>query len=42
MDTSMLSRVVAMLIQDLSRSQVIFPTLAQGQELIVSTLVLEL
>jgi hypothetical protein len=32
----MLSRVSAMLIQDLGRSRVIFVSLARGQELIVS------
>jgi hypothetical protein len=36
MDTSMLGRVAAMLIQDLGRSWVIFLALARGQELIVS------
>jgi hypothetical protein len=41
MDTSMLGRVAAMLIQDLGRSRVIFLALARGQELIVSTLKLE-
>jgi hypothetical protein len=42
MDTSMLGRVAAMLIQDLDRSRVIFLALVQGQEFIVSTLILEL
>jgi hypothetical protein len=37
MDTSMLGRVVAMLIQDLGKSRVIFLALARGQELVVST-----
>jgi hypothetical protein len=41
MDTSILGRVAAMLIQDLGRSRVIFLALARGQELIVSTLKLE-
>jgi hypothetical protein len=36
MDTSMLERVVALLIRDLGRSRVIFLALARGQELIVS------
>jgi hypothetical protein len=36
MDTSILGRVVAMLIQDLGRIRVIFLALARGQELIVS------
>jgi hypothetical protein len=36
MDTSMLGRVAALLIRDLGRSRVIFPTLARGQELVVS------
>jgi hypothetical protein len=40
MDTSMLSRVVALLIRDLGRSRVIFLALARGQELIVSILYL--
>ncbi len=35
MDTSMLGRVVALLIKDLGRSRVIFLALARGQELIV-------
>jgi hypothetical protein len=35
MDTSMLGRVVALLIKDLDRSRVIFLALAQGQELVV-------
>jgi hypothetical protein len=42
MDTSMLSRVTAMLTQDLGRSRVIFLALERGKELIVSTLILEL
>jgi hypothetical protein len=33
----MLGRVVAMVIQDLGRSRVIFLALARGQELVVST-----
>jgi hypothetical protein len=37
MDTSMVGRVVAILIQDLGRSQVIFLALARGRELVVST-----
>jgi hypothetical protein len=41
MDTSMLGRVAALLIRDLSRSRVIFLALARGQELIVSTLITE-
>jgi hypothetical protein len=41
MDTSMLGRVVALLIKDLGRSRVIFLALARGQELIVSTLITE-
>jgi hypothetical protein len=36
MDTSMLGRVAALLIRDLSRSRVIFLALVQGQELVVS------
>jgi hypothetical protein len=39
MDTSMLGRVAALLIRDLGRSRVIFPALARGQELVVSTLI---
>jgi hypothetical protein len=35
MDTSMLSRVAALLIRDLGISRVIFLTLTRGQELIV-------
>jgi hypothetical protein len=35
MDTSMLGRIAAMIIQDLGRSRVIFRALAQGQKLIV-------
>jgi hypothetical protein len=38
MDTSMLGRVVALLIRDLGRSRVIFLAFARGQELIVSIL----
>jgi hypothetical protein len=37
MNTSMLGRVVALLIRDLGRSRVIFLALARGQNLIVST-----
>jgi hypothetical protein len=33
----MVGRVVAMLVQDLGRSRVVFLALARGQELIVST-----
>jgi hypothetical protein len=33
MDTSMLGRVVALLIRDLGRSRVIFLALARGQEI---------
>jgi hypothetical protein len=36
MDTSVLGRVAALLIRDLSRSPVIFLALARGQELVVS------
>jgi hypothetical protein len=36
MDTSMLGRVVALLIRNLGRSRVIFLALARGQELVVS------
>ena len=39
MDTSMLGRVVALLIRDLGRSRVIFLALARGQELIVFILI---
>jgi hypothetical protein len=35
MDTSMMGRVAAMLIEDLGRSRVIFLALARGHELIV-------
>jgi hypothetical protein len=42
MDTSMLSRVVAMLIQDLGRSRVFFLALVRGQELVVSILITKL
>jgi hypothetical protein len=38
MDTSMLGRVVALLIRDLGRSRVIFLALVRGLELIVSIL----
>jgi hypothetical protein len=41
MDTIMLGRVAALLIRDLSRSRVVFLALARGQELIVSTLIIE-
>jgi hypothetical protein len=41
MDTSMLGRVAAVLIRDLSRSRVIFLALSRGQELVVSTLITE-
>jgi hypothetical protein len=41
MDSSMLGRVVALLIRDLGRSQVIFLALARGQELVVSILITE-
>jgi hypothetical protein len=41
MDTSMLGRVVALLIRDLGRSRVIFLALARGQQLVVSTLIRE-
>ena len=37
MNTSMLSRVAALLIRDFGRSRVIFLALARGQDLIVST-----
>jgi hypothetical protein len=36
MNTSMLGRVVGLLIRDLGRSRVIFPALARGQEFVVS------
>jgi hypothetical protein len=39
MNTSMLDRVVALLIRDLGRSQVIFLALARGQKLIVFILI---
>jgi hypothetical protein len=39
MATSMLGRVVAMLIHDLDISRVIFLALARGQELVVSILI---
>jgi hypothetical protein len=39
MDTNMLGRVAAMLIEDLGRSWVIFLALARGQELIVFILI---
>jgi hypothetical protein len=41
MDTSMLGRVAALLIQDPGRSRVIFLALARGQELVVSILITE-
>jgi hypothetical protein len=41
MDTSMLVRVVALLIRDLDRSRVIFLALARGQELVISILITE-
>jgi hypothetical protein len=41
MDTSMPGRVAALLIRDLGRNRVIFLALARGQELIVSTLIME-
>jgi hypothetical protein len=41
MDTSMLGRIVALLIRDLGRSRVVFLALAQGQELIVSNFISE-
>jgi hypothetical protein len=37
MDTSMLGRVVALLIRDLGKSRVIFLALVRGQKLVVST-----
>jgi hypothetical protein len=39
MNTSVLGRVPAMLIEDLGRSRVIFQALARGQELIVLILI---
>jgi hypothetical protein len=39
MDTSMLGRVVALIIKDLGRSRVIFLALARGQALIVYILI---
>jgi hypothetical protein len=42
MNTSMLGRVAAMLIRDLSRSQVVFLALARGQELTVLILIMGL
>jgi hypothetical protein len=39
MDTSMLGRVATMLIEDLTRSRVIFLALTRGQELIVFILI---
>jgi hypothetical protein len=39
MDTTMLGRVAAMLIKDLSRTRVIFLAVARGQELIVFILI---
>jgi hypothetical protein len=41
MNTSMLGRVVALLIRDLGRSRVIFLALARGQDLIVSIFISE-
>jgi hypothetical protein len=41
MGTSMLGRVAALLIRDLSRSRVIFVALARGQKLIVFILITE-
>jgi hypothetical protein len=41
MDTSMLGRVAALLNRDLGRSRVIFLALVRGQELIVSTFLLQ-
>jgi hypothetical protein len=38
----MLGRVAGMLIQDIGTSEVVFLALVRGQELIVSTLILEL
>ena len=40
MNTSMLSRVAALLIRDFGKSRVIFLALAQGQELIVFILIM--
>jgi hypothetical protein len=40
MNTSMLGRVAAMLIEDLGRSRAIFRALARGQELIVLILIM--
>jgi hypothetical protein len=40
MNTSMLGRIAAMLIEDLGRSRVIFRALARGQELIVLILII--
>jgi hypothetical protein len=37
----MLGRVVVVLIRDLGRNRVIFLALARGQELVVSTLIIE-
>ena len=39
MDTSMLGRVVALLIRDPGRSRVIFLALARGQDLVVSSFI---
>jgi hypothetical protein len=39
MDTSMLGRVAPLLIRDLGRSRVIFPALARGQDLVVSSFI---
>jgi hypothetical protein len=41
MDTSMLGRVVALLIRDLGRSRVIFLALARGKDLVISILITE-
>jgi hypothetical protein len=38
--SSMLGRVAALIIRDLSRSRVIFLALARGQELVVPTFIL--
>jgi hypothetical protein len=40
MNTSMVGRVAALLNRDLGRSRVIFPTVAQGQELVVFILIM--
>jgi hypothetical protein len=39
MNTSMLSRVAALLIRDFGRNRVIFLALARGQELVVPTFI---